>query len=52
MKMMNNRPSGHIYIETTEDEECHWDSRIEAIGLNGEVYVAVFTGSKAETEAE
>ena len=38
-------------IEVIEDTRCPGDWRVEAVGADGECYVAIFSGPRAETRA-
>ena len=40
------------HIEIIEDKGCPGDWRVEAVGLDGEVHIAIFSGPGAKVEAE
>ncbi len=52
MMVMGKRTSRNRHIEIIEDKRCPGDWRVEAIGPDGEVHVAIFSGPEAKTEAE
>jgi len=52
MEVMETMTSKYRHIEIIEDKRCPGDWRVEAVGLDGEVYVAIFSGPGAKLEAE